>query len=120
MRIGGTLCTLALLATGCAGNYTETDALTRVTSASCDWYDRCGRIGEGQEFTSRSVCESNLHAKWVAEWPNGACDGRIRNETLNACLDFMKATECANTPDLVSAVASKCGRNVVCEGATGG
>lgn len=118
MRIVGTLCSLALLVTGCAGNYAQTDALTRVTNASCDWYDMCGRIGEGKDFPSRTDCEANLHSKWNAEWPTAACNGRIRVEDLDICVASMQNTECASDLDLVSAVKSKCGSAAVCQGST--
>jgi hypothetical protein len=118
MRLIVTLATLTLLATGCGGNYTQEDALDEVTPASCDWYEKCGEIGDGKQYATQGTCETEVRAQWNGLWPFGECNERIRSEDLDACLAAIEITSCGNGLDFFNTVFNKCGKAQVCRGST--
>jgi hypothetical protein len=111
-----TLTTLALLATGCFGNYTQADALEKVTPALCDWYEKCGEISEGKKYANVRACESEVRSQWNGLWPFNECDERIRPDDLDTCLGAIEVTSCDNGLDLFNTVFNKCGKAQVCQG----
>src|SRR5262245_44187690 len=85
-------------ASSCGGvTDARTTAIDRATAASCDYYQRCDKIGPGQEtmrgFATRASCEVNARAFWDNSWPTGQCQA-INQEGLSVCISAIMGTLC--------------------------
>ena len=109
------LLTLTLLA-GCGGNLTQQEARERAVEATCDRAERCGEIGENDEYTDRDDCEVQASAFWNELWPKASCDENIREEDLDTCVRAIQDTQCNNPGDLLNTLGNRCSRELVCAG----
>lgn len=106
---------LAVFAAGC-GPYSQPAARDMATARSCDWYQRCGEIGSGKRFATRDDCEVDVRKNWNDLWPVSECDGKIRGEDLDRCLQAIDLTSCNNALDFFNTVFNKCSKSNVCRG----
>jgi hypothetical protein len=106
-----------LLAAACGGVTSSQDAArSSATTASCDWYQMCGQIGPGLQYTDRSDCEVKVQAYWENAWPPATCDQKINQSALSVCLDAIHATTCGSGLDVLATLGVKCPASSVCTG----
>ena len=111
------LVTLAFLA-GCGSDPSQEEARDQATEASCDRAERCNEIGEGRDFADRDDCEVKAAAFWNERWSKEVCDGNMRSEDLDRCLDAIEDTSCDNIFDVGNTLENRCSRALVCAGNT--
>ena len=92
----------------------QSDAVSAAKNQTCDSYERCGEIGAGKSFTTRSECETDRAAFWNDRWPAADCDGHINGDKLQFCLDAIKTTSCDSFVDQFQTVYGKCAKSDVC------
>jgi hypothetical protein len=92
----------------------QSDAVSTATDHTCDSYDRCGELGAGKSFTTRSECEADRASFWNGRWPAADCDGHINGDKLQFCLDAIKSTSCDSFADQLNTVYNKCAKSDVC------
>jgi hypothetical protein len=114
-RVLTTVLSLALLA-GCGGNLDQQEAREEAVEASCDRAERCGQIGDGEEFLDRDECEVEVAAFWNGLWPKDQCDGNIRSDDLERCVRAIEDTSCSNGLDFLNTLGNRCSRELVCAG----
>lgn len=107
-----TLAALALLA-GCG--VSRTDARDAATDRTCDYYDRCGRIGAGESYPDRDSCEVQWRSNWNNFWPDETCSDRIDPDSLDLCLKTIQSQSCSDTFDILDTY-DKCKPELVCSG----
>lgn len=108
---------LPLLIAAACGNYSQPVARDRATAQACDFFQRCGDIGEGETFATRDACEVDVRAAFNRQWPVEECDGKIRGEDLDRCLKAIEVTSCGNLWDIfVNTLGQKCPASEVCRG----
>lgn len=112
MKKIATLAALALLA-GCG--VSRIDARDAATDRACNRYEKCGRIGAGETYTSRDDCEVQQRNFWNNYWPTDVCEDRINTDSLDLCLKSIDSTSCSSDFDMVS-TAIKCSKDTVCTG----
>lgn len=120
-RLLGLLSSLLLGATflpllPACGPMSQARARDLATARSCDWYGKCGEIGQGKKYATRDACEVDVRASWNNYWPAADCDGKIRGEDLDVCLQAIELTDCNNAFDFLNTVLNKCGKSNVCRG----
>lgn len=92
----------------------QADAVTVATDATCDRYEKCGEVGDGKTYTSRSDCESRVRAFWNDQWPASDCEGHISGDGLTTCTDRIKSTECGSFVDALATAYVSCSKSDVC------
>jgi hypothetical protein len=108
-----TILTLSLLA-GCGGNLDQQEAREKATELSCDRAARCGNIGQGEQYADRDDCEVQFNGIWNNQWSKAACDGNIREDDLQVCLNAISNTLCNNEVDEATTFFVKCSQEQVC------
>lgn len=113
--LGTVAFTFALAFAGC-GDTTNSRVIARdqATTASCDWYQMCGKIGAGQTYTDRESCDTQVRAQWDSAWPAAMCDSKINQNQLTICLNAIKGTECMNGLDVLNTLVNKCPEASIC------
>jgi hypothetical protein len=108
-----------LLGRGCGGvTDTRVAARDQATSASCDYYNRCGLVGPGEDtmngYTSLSSCQTSVSAYWENTWPVSQCQGHIDEAQVSICISAINATECMNGLDVLATLVLKCPAVNIC------
>ena len=111
---------MALAGGGCGGVQSDREvARDRATSASCDWYQSCGKISStdpAATYQTRSSCETQVRAQWDSGWPVADCEGKIKQSEVNTCVTAIQITDCNNGLDILNTLANKCSKAMVCSG----
>jgi hypothetical protein len=121
MALLGLLTVAAAGGAASCGGVTDARVVARdkATTASCDYYERCGKIGPGQEtmrgFADRASCELNARAFWDNAWPVGQCPG-IDQAGLSLCISAINGTLCMSDVDVLATLFVKCPPAMVCTG----
>lgn len=110
----------ALLARGCGGvTDTRVAARDQATTASCNYYMRCGLIGPGEDtmngYTSYASCQTSVSAYWEGAWPVSQCQGHIDEAQVSICVSAINATECMSGLDVLATLVLKCPAATVCD-----
>jgi hypothetical protein len=90
-------------------------ARSDAASEACDLAERCGSIGTGKEFVTRSECITKREASLVDLWPAAECDGKIDSDAFDFCITAIKGTQCGNGLDFLNTTFNKCGKAQVCK-----
>jgi hypothetical protein len=110
---------LALLAlspallVGCG--VTRTGARDEAARETCDYYARCGEVGEGKTYASRDACEVRWTATFEDVFSAANCEERVSGEMLDACVNSIRTARCENGLDFLAA-ASRCNADSICVG----
>ncbi len=112
--------TAALLVLGCGGvTDTRVAARDQATTASCNYYMRCGLIGPGKDtmngYASYSSCQTSVSAYWEGTWPVSQCQGHIDEANVSICIAAINATECMNGLDVLATLVLKCPAANICD-----
>jgi hypothetical protein len=113
---------LLAAAQGCGGvKASREGARDQATAATCKRYDQCGLIGAGKTYETSDSCSVDWTARWESQWPAADCEGQIKQDALNVCLDRIASTDCTSVVDFLSTLLGTCSKQNVCgTGADGG
>ena len=102
---------LAVPACG-GGSPTQMEARDQATTTSCDFYQRCDKIGSSKQYSTRDDCETQVKATFQSAWPPEGCTN-ISPTGLGNCETAIRIADCTSGIDALS-VLSKCSRMNVC------
>jgi hypothetical protein len=103
-----------LFAAGC-GEPTRDDRVMDIAEAGCDRFDACGEIGEGERYSSRSECLSELEGDFYTLWPADTCDaGQINEAKFNSCVVDAQNFPCDSNAFDTGGFALECRAGNVC------
>lgn len=81
----------------------------------CDEADRCGNVGEGQDYESMDDCHDEVESTMRDWWPEDECGGgRINGDAFETCTQRAEVLACDATVFDWIATASDCDAGSVC------
>lgn len=110
---------LALSLVSLTGCLNLNDARNGGAQRTCQYEQRCGKIGSGQDYPNLDECLTDQRAKFNDTWSVERCDGKINGEALDVCFKAIENAQCDNLLDLIS-TASKCSSANVCTASNSG
>lgn len=73
-----------------------------IVRARCDLEARCGTIGPGQRFDSRSVCESKMQGETALHLNTADCPLGVEPRKLDVCVTSILAQDCDSLFDALT------------------
>lgn len=75
----------------------ERDAASlQIAEAVCDRAERCGKIGEGEKYSSRTACEKTATESYRNELDMYGCPGSIVPRAVESCAEKIRGEGCLN------------------------
>jgi hypothetical protein len=106
-------------AVGCGGvsGSDVASARTQATTASCNYFMMCNKIGPGMSanggYDTYQDCMTTVGGQWTSGWSTTQCQGHIDQQALTVCIDAINSTtDCNAVAELIT--LSKCSAATVC------
>lgn len=92
----------------------QSEAVRKIADARCDREERCGEIGEDEDYTSRIDCRSKIRSEWAEELNEYECPGGIVMKEFDECLEEIRNEDCANPFDTLGRIIA-CRSGDICK-----
>ncbi len=89
-------------------------AIDRIVLARCELAERCGDVGQGKDYTSRTQCEQKVRSDWRNDLNAYECSRGIDESELSECLQEIRTQDCDNPFDMLGRVTA-CRSSDICE-----
>lgn len=93
----------------------ERDSVSKeIANAVCDRAERCGKIGDGEKYASRTACEKQATQTYRDELDMYDCPGSIVRNAVKNCADEIREEGCLNPIASLSRMVD-CDSNHLCQ-----